>query len=734
MRSLIQHGKLGLGQLFRLFPRLKLVDELANRHRFHHWELAFADVFYGPRAGGSVRAGFDLIVGNPPWVKVEWDEKGVLGDFDPVVVVQRLSPKEVRKRMEAAVTEDPVVHGVWFDEMEATEATQTFLNATQNYPLLSGQKVNLYKCFLPEAWRVASPQGVVGLLHPEGPYDDPNAGVFRAALYPRLRGHYQFINERRLFPEVDHHTKFSINIYGHERQFGRLTDALYFSHIANLFAPTTVDACLENDGHGRVPGVKDDHWQWNLAGHSRRVISVGFSELQLFAALYDKPDTPPLEARLPALHSQELVAVLERLADQPTSLGDLRNDIRISSGWNETIAQLDGTIRRHTGFPNNPRDVILSGPHYFCGNPLYKTPRRSCAKNSDYDVLDLDKLPDDYLPRTNYVRACDQEDYDSLTDQVSWIGEEDAGPRQFTEYFRVVSREMVGSTLERTLSTALLPRGVHHLYTSMSTAFLHTRVGCDFGALTMSVVLDFFIKTTGTGHVTPSFLHCLPLLSPGCDPFIRFGLRLRSLILNCLTIHYADLWEKIFTPEFRRDSWAKPDPLLSDSFFANLTPCWSRHVALRTDYARRQALVEIDVLTAMAFGLTLDELCTIYRVQFPILNQYERNTWYDRNGRIVFTVSRGLVGVGLPRKKRKNDTCYGIRTDRHHENGIALGWEDICNLKHGVVTRTIMDDTLPDGPFERTIEYLAPFDRCDREEDYRTAWAAFERRLRHAPE
>lgn len=135
----------------------------------------------------------------------------------------------------------------------------------------------------------------------------------------------------------------------------------------------------------------------------------------------------------------------------------------------------------------------------------------------------------------------------------------------------------------------------------------------------------------------------------------------------------------------------------------------------------------------MALGLTLDDLCTIYRVQFPVLNQNERDTWYDRAGRIVFTVSKGLVGVGLPRKKRKDDTCYGIRTDRSHENGIALGWEDIRRLKHGVVTRAIMDDTLPGGPFERTIEYHAPFDRCDREEDYRTAWAAFEKRLGYAP-
>ena len=131
----------------------------------------------------------------------------------------------------------------------------------------------------------------------------------------------------------------------------------------------------------------------------------------------------------------------------------------------------------------------------------------------------------------------------------------------------------------------------------------------------------------------------------------------------------------------------------------------------------------------MAFGLTLDELCTIYRVQFPVLNQNERDTWYDRNGRIVFTVSRGLVSVGLPRKKRKGETCYGIHTNSRQEDGIPLGWEDIRHLKNGVVSRRIMDDTLPGGPFERTIEYHAPFDCCDREKDYQIAWTAFEQRL-----
>jgi hypothetical protein len=32
------------------------------------------------------------------------------------------------------------------------------------------------------------------------------------------------------------------------------------------------------------------------------------------------------------------------------------------------------------------------------------------------------------------------------------------------------------------------------------------------------------------------------------------------------------------------------------------------------------------------------------------------------------------------------------------------------------------DNTLPTGPVERTIEYVAPFTHCDRETDYATVW------------
>jgi len=204
-----------------------------------------------------------------------------------------------------------------------------------------------------------------------------------------------------------------------------------------------------------------------------------------------------------------------------------------------------------------------------------------------------------------------------------------------------------------------------------------------------------------------------------------------------VTSHFEDLWVKVcetpllenlayrYIDAFKSDKWTSTDPRLPATFFADLTPTWNRNVTLRTDYARRQALVEIDVLTAKALNLTLDELLTIYRVQFPVMRQYDADTWYDANGRIAFTSSKGLPGVGLPRKAIKGDSSYTLATPTQHETNIALGWEDVRKLESGTIRRRTTDNTQSGGPIQRYIEYVAPFTRCDREQDYRVAWKAF---------
>ena len=127
--------------------------------------------------------------------------------------------------------------------------------------------------------------------------------------------------------------------------------------------------------------------------------------------------------------------------------------------------------------------------------------------------------------------------------------------------------------------------------------------------------------------------------------------------------------------------------------------------------------------------LTLDGLLTIHGTQCPVLRQYATDTWVDATGRVVLTASKGLPGVGLPRKANPKDTSYTLETPTSTRTGLSLGWKDIRDLPDASITRTILDDTLPGGPHERTITYETPFHRPTREDDYHTAWTAFQTRF-----
>ena len=679
-----EFGYVNVDKLCRENPRLELVQQLANRYRFHHWELHFASVF-------ATRGGFDLILGNPPWIKVEWNEGGLLGDYEPLFILRNYSASSLTAKREETLAK----YTIWpeyLGEYAQFAGSQNFLNGLQNYPLLKGMQANLYKCFLPLAWHVCNNDGVAGFVHPEGVYDDPKGGLLRAQMYKRLVCHFQFQNGLNLFADVAHREKYSVNIYNNA------FSERFFS-LCNLFHPVTVCQSFQHSGQGACAGIKNDSNEWNLTGHKDRIIEVDQLVLKSFATLYDELGTPALEARLPVIHSQQVLAVLQKFAAHPRKLSDIGDSYSSTEMWHETNAQKDGTIRRETKFPSSVEGLVLSGPHFYVGKPFNKTPRTICNEKSDYDTLDLTTLPADYLPRTNYVPACDWVQYVTRTPHVPW---DNGLPNKVTGYYRLITRKMLPPPNERTLAASIIPKNIAHNHGCFSITFLREFDLLNSSASFCSLVFDFFVKVMGKTNFTDDIVRKLPYIQ-----FNNHAARLRILILTAVTTHYADLWQECWDDAFRQERWAKDDPRLDNARFTKLTQSWQRDCALRTDYERRQALVEIDVLTAMALKLTLDELCIIYRIQFPVLRQNENDTWYDRNGRIVFTCSKGLPGVGFSRAE----------------------WNEIKAMASGTVSRTIVDDTLPGGPVERTITYHAPFDRCDREKDYEVVWAEFERRF-----
>ena len=715
-RFVSKHGVVNLKTLYTASPRFKTATEMADSQRFFHWNLVFADLF-------AEKGGFDLVLGNPPWIKVEWEEAGVLGDTEPMFAIRKISATKLRELREETFEQYPELERLWQAEFAGSEGTQNYLNAMVNYPELKGIQTNLYKCFIARGLDNYAAYGVASFVHPEGVFDDPKGGRFRSKLYGRLRYRFQFANALFLFSEVHDQTRYSVCVYGRK-------SGMSIQSISNLFHPTTIESCFRGSDIMYLPGTKKQNengsWTWDFNGHKDRIVEVTESELSLFAQLYDEPGTPPEQARLPALHAKQLISVLEKFASQPKRLGDLQGEYVSTVMFDETYAQRDGTIRRQTGFPVSTDQWVLSGPHFFVGTPFYKIPRRVCEANGHYDTIDLTVIPDDYLPRTNYIPACSPDEYRARTPRVSWVEEGETEPRLVTDYYRVINREMIGPSSERTMITSVVPPGTSHVNTVLANTFRDKRSMLDFFSLSLSILIDFRVKTTGMGHANTSLVNQLPILS---NPIYREKMHLRSLLLISVSVHYEALWEDCWSNNFKRDRNASYDAQISFSF-KKLHSEWNASSCFRVDLARRQAQLEIDVLSSLSMGLTLEELLTIYRVQFPVMRQYEAETHYDQNGRIVFTPSKGLTGVGLPRKARKadlkNNIRYTIDSDIRTETDIALGWEDIRDLKSGTVSKTFMDDTLPDGPHQRTIEYIAPFFCPDREEDYRVAWEFFE--------
>ena len=665
-------------------PRLNLAYEIAEQNHFMHWELEFADLF-------AERGGFDLVIGNPPWVKMEWKEQNILSEHQPLFALRNFSATQItRERVESL--DNANVRTSYFYEYELVDGQKVFLNSTQNYPLLVGQKANLYKCFLPQSWLYASDKGISAFVHPNGVFEDSNGGRLREALYPRIRKNFRFINELKLFIDVHHETGFGLSIYGCPQR-------IRFDVISKLYDPSTIEDCYNTSPQLATSGILKKNG-WIVSGNADRIIHVTEKELKLFARIFDGSDKWK-EAHLPDIYCTQLIDVLERFVNQNRKLGDDQDQVFTTQFWNETIDKNNGMIYEEkkdgstvAAFPKNIQSLIYSAPNIGSLNPYASSTRRLYRVNSDYDCVDLTVIPEDYMIRCKYRPGVSMDKYYQGIPESPW--------GKVTDFYRIVSREFVGCDSERTLTCAIAPKAIAHVHAVFSACIKNCMDMACLAGCEASVPYDFFVKCIGKRHINCSTYMLFPLL--GGEDYLPIVIR--TLMMNCLSVHYSDLWRECWRDSFAQEKWSKDDSRLKPARFSNLTSEWTWDVPLRTDYERRQALIELDVLVAMALGISLEQLKTIYRIQFPILQTYEADTWYDANGRIVFTNNRGLTGVGFSRPE--------------WENGIKGASAD------QKFYRTIIDDTMPGGPIERTIEYVAPFDHCDREKDYETAWKFFE--------
>jgi hypothetical protein len=209
------------------------IKTLADEHRFFHWHLEFPDVFgeegEAERGNGTVHgdgqqnetshapapprshAGFDVVLGNPPWERIKLQEKEFFAVKAPKIAAASTASKRKNKIEDLKSAGDPL-----YDEYQRaqhfSEALSTYLRESGRYDLTAVGDVNTYQIFAGLVRQVVDVEGRVGVVVPSGIATDYYTQDYFNALVDNreLVSLYDFENREQLFHGVDSRMKFCL--------------------------------------------------------------------------------------------------------------------------------------------------------------------------------------------------------------------------------------------------------------------------------------------------------------------------------------------------------------------------------------------------------------------------------------------------------------------------------------------------------------------------------------------
>jgi hypothetical protein len=652
------------------FPWLDTVEKIASDQGFFHWELRFASVF--------AEGGFDIQVGNPPWVRPRWEEAAVLAEFEPWFMLAEKPTASERSNRRIEILETSAPQEYLLGERTRISATAEFLSSVATYPLLAGTQPDSYRAFMSRAWANVTAQGTIGLVHPGTHFVGEHEALLREGAYKRLRIHGDFVNPGHRFfpPPVGESSHFGVHVYGRQNEIG-------FEHLSWLFSVDALRLSAQHDGSGDAPSIRY-RGKLDERPHSKRIIHVDKNALALWQRLTNDAYLPANQAKLLSPVSVDEQDAIRALAEYPERLGGF--DPRISRGYEESVARASGIIKYDLSHPGDWSEIILKGIQLGVATSMFKSP---VAGTNDVLGWELTTMPVDAVPETEYRRAADIARYQA--DQDLWVDyNSDLVTRKYTEFYRLAWRRQIAPDTERSLYAAIIPPGPAHVHLVHSMALKDNRLTALVSGFWSSLPLDYFVRITGKSDLTSGGARTLP--SGSLDHPLAQALLLRTMRLNCLTRAYAELWEEVHDAAWLDDGWTYPweDALPLEA----AGPIWKQDTPLRTERARRAALVEIDALVAVWLGMDVDALIAMYNARFPVLNRFEETMWFDAKG-YKLAGNHRTIGQIQRRESWEQFHTYNEDPDKNPP---------------------------PDG-------YTAPFYKADRIAEYRQAHAAFSVRL-----
>lgn len=179
------------------------VERLSRQYQFFHWHLAFPEVF--------VKGGFDCVLGNPPWDKVQPEEEKF---FAPLRHDIATAPSaKIRKALiEALPEDDPITHRAWATYKRFVDGTCHFLRSSGSLRFTGDGNLNSYRIFTELATGLTAPKGRAGLVAQTGlATDESGKELFQHLLITgRLCRFLDFENRGSFFADVHQQFRFCL--------------------------------------------------------------------------------------------------------------------------------------------------------------------------------------------------------------------------------------------------------------------------------------------------------------------------------------------------------------------------------------------------------------------------------------------------------------------------------------------------------------------------------------------
>lgn len=189
----------------------RLVDQLAQRHHFFHWHLAFPEI--------TKQGGFDLLLGNPPWERIKLQEKEYFATRSPEIATASNAAARTRliNQLQQGSLAEQRLYRSFMAAKQSAEGASHYVRNSDRFLLTGRGDVNLYALFAEHFANGVNTEGRAGVIVPTGIATDDTTKYFFADLVAnrRLVSLFDFENREGIFSGVHRSYKFCLLTLAH---------------------------------------------------------------------------------------------------------------------------------------------------------------------------------------------------------------------------------------------------------------------------------------------------------------------------------------------------------------------------------------------------------------------------------------------------------------------------------------------------------------------------------------